>query len=66
MYVISRGERFIPMGALSDPGALLATSGRPPRKRKAYNGDLVANKIKSKRDKLARTSESFRDSLSMK
>ena len=56
MYVISRGERFIPMGALSDPG-LLSTSGRLTRKRKAYNGDLVANRIKNKRDKLSKTSE---------
>ena len=62
MYVISRGERFIPMGALTDPG-VLSTSDKsappPTRKRPAYDGDLVASRIKNKRDRLSKTSKFF-------
>ena len=60
MYVISRGERFIPMGALTDPGAISTSdkfAPRPPHKRRAYDGDLVASRIKNKRDRLSKTSQ---------
>lgn len=57
-YVVSRGERFQPLGALTDPGPH-AHSVTPSTGRNKYQNDIVARKLREKRDKLAKTRQFY-------